>query len=427
MSIIRRVLGTEEKRNLTGLGLIPTSFDRVPNYTISRVDETTTMGLSTAWACVTLLADLTSTFPIDAYYRDNGVRLPYRPDGAKPSWMTTPQPGEPTVGINQVIAQLVAAMYLNGNGYLYTPRDQDGEVLEIRALDPRHVTIRRDGRTVRYVVRSMAQTEGTEYGPDEILHIPLIRPPGRDYGINPIEALRNTIGLGLTLEDYAGRFFATGSTPTGIIETPDPLTPDQARSLKEGWLRHHTGDNVHTPGVLSGGATFKPLSFRPEDAQLLSSREFTVNEIARIFRVPPALLAVTTPGAMSYASVEQLSDDFVRFTLRPLTEKIERALSTLLPRPEAFVRFTMDSLLRGSTQARAEAYRTGLSAGYLTVAEVRRLEDLSPIDEENVNSLRQPLNEADAALASTRQRAEVYSLLISSGVDAAEAKRISGL
>lgn len=317
---------------------------------------------------------------------------------------------------------------LSGNAYVYAPRDPETlEPLEVRVLHPESVTIERHGREVRYVVRSNENLDGTVFGPETILHIPLIRLPGADYGLSPLDALRNTFALGLTLEEYANRFFATGTTPTGVIEVADSsLTPDQVKAIKEGWIRHHTGANMHTPGVLVG-ATFKALSFRPEDAQLLGSREFTVNEIARIYRVPPALLAVTTPGAMSYGSVEQLSEDFVRFTLRPLAELIERALSTLIPLPEAFVKLNMDSLLRGSTESRYNAYAKGLASGWLSVSEIRRSEDLSPIDDDSADAYRQPLNEADAALAAARQKADIFSILVGSGMSPEEAKKVAGL
>lgn len=429
MSVIRRILGTNpEERNLNGLGLIPSAFDRVPGLAPARVDEKSTLGLTSAWACVRILADLISTMPLDAYRRDNGERRPYRPGGAKPTWLLTPLPSEPGVGIQSVISEVIVSLYLNGNAFVYAPRDPETlEPLEVRVLDPRSVTINRIGREVSYTVRNSEHTNGVVFGTETILHIPLIRLPGQDRGVNPIESLRNTLALGMTLEDSASNFFATGSTPSGILETSDSLTADQIKAIKEGWLRHHTGPNQYTPGVLTGGLTFKPLAFKPEDAQLLASREFTVNEVARIFRVPPALLAVTTAGAMSYASVEQLSEDFVRFTLRPLAEIIERPLSTLIPLPEAFVKFSMDALLRGSTEARFNAYRTGLAAGFLTVSEIRRREDLPPVPDESGNLFRQPLNEGDAALVTTKQKTDIYSALIGSGMDEATARKISGL
>ncbi len=426
MSIIRRVLGTNnEERNLNGLGLIPSAFDRVPGLSAPLVNENSVLGLSTAWACVTILADIISTLPLDSYVRDNGQRRPYRPGGSKPEWMITPIPGSNTT-INETISQITVSLYLSGNAYIFAPRDPDTLApLEVRVLDPRSVDVKYEGRDVIYTIRGGA--ESRQYGPETIIHIPLITIPGQAKGVNPLEALRNTLGLGMTLDSSAAAFFATGSTPTGIIETPDTLTADQVKTLKEGWLRHHTGANAHTPGVLSGGATFKALSFRPEDAQLLASREFTVNEIARIFRVPPQLLAVTTPGAMSYSSVVELNAAFVSYTLRPLAEKIERALSLLIPLPEAFARLSMDALLRGSTRDRYESMRIGVSEGWLSISDVRRLEDLAPIDDASANAYRQPLAQADSAIASAQQKANVYSALIGSGMDPAEAKRIAKL
>jgi HK97 family phage portal protein len=366
--------------------------------------------------------------PVDSFRKDNGDRRPYRPGGTKPTWLTTPLPTEPSVGIQSVISEIIVSLYLNGNAFIYAPRDPETlEPLELRPLDPRSVTINRHGRELTYTVRNSEHTNGVEFGPDTILHIPLIRLPGQDRGVNPIEALRNTLALGMTLEDSASNFFATGSTPTGILESSDSLTADQIKSIKEGWLRHHTGANQYTPGVLTGGLTFKPLAFKPEDAQLLSSREFTVNETARIFRVPPALLAVTTPGAMSYASVQQLSEDFVRFTLRPLAELIERPLSTLIPLPEAYVKFNMDSLLRGDTESRYNAYKTGLSGGWLTVGQIRKLEEMTPVPDDSGDVFRQPLNEADAALVTTKQKTDIYIGLIGSGMDEVTARKISGL
>jgi HK97 family phage portal protein len=146
------------------------------------------------------------------------------------------------------------------------------EPLMVKVLHPESVTITRTNGKLQYIVRNSDQVEGTIFGSETILHIPLIRLPGADYGLSPLDALRNTFALGLTVEEYAQRFFATGSTPTGVIEVADSsLTPDQVKAIKEGWIRHHTGANMHTPGVLVG-ATFKALSFRPEDAQLLGLR-----------------------------------------------------------------------------------------------------------------------------------------------------------
>ncbi len=425
MSILRRVFNPSEQRALTLQNLTPLAFDKVPFLGNREVDQKAALGLTAAYASIRLLADVVSSFPVDAYRRDNGIRRPYRPGGAKPSWMITPIPDEPTYTINQMVSETVVSLYTDGNAFLYAPRDERGEVLEVRVIDPRRVEIFREGREVKYRVHQGPNEPTAVYGQETILHIPLIAMPGELRGINPIHQLRVTLALGLTLEDYASNFFRTGSTPTGIIEVPHDLTKEQGEQLKAGWARHHSGQNIHTPGVLTGGATFKALTFRPEDAQLLSSRQFTTEEIARVFRIPPNLLQVTTPGAMSYNSVEQQNLAFVQYTLRPLVEMIERPLSTLILLPDAFVKFSMDSILRGTTKDRYDTYRVGLQEGWLNVNDIRKFEDFSPI--ESGDSYRMPLNEADAETAMLSTKVDIVAKLVQAGFSPADAARLVGI
>lgn len=424
MSILRRLF-IGEQRALTLQNLTPLAFDRVPFLGEREVERQKVLGLTAAYASVRLLADVVSSFPVDAYTRIGGVRRPYRPAGEKPVWLISPLPSEPTYTFNQLVSETIVSLYIDGNAFLYAPRDEAGTVLEVRVLDPRRVEIFRDGRQVKYKVKQDDRGDAIVFGQETILHVPLITMPGELRGINPVSQLRSSLALGLTLEDYAHNFFRTGSTPTGVIEVPHDLTKDQAEALKTGWERHHTGQNIHTPGVLTGGASFKPLAFVPEDAQLLASRQFTTEEIARIFRIPPNLIGVMTPGAVSYASVEQTNLAFVQYTLRPLVEMVERPLSTLLLPPDAFVKFSMDSLLRGTTRDRYETFRIGLQEGWLSVNDIRKMEDQTPLD--GGDSYRMPLNEADAASAMLRVQSEIAGSLVRSGYDPVGAASIAGL
>jgi len=424
MSVLRRLFSGEQ-RSLTLQNLTPLAFDRVPFFGERNVESQRVLGLTAAYASVRLLADVISSFPVDAYTRIGGVRKPYRPAGDKPAWLVYPLPSEPTYTFNQLVSETVVSLFVDGNAFLYAPRDQAGTVLEVRVLDPRRVEIFRDGRAVKYKVKQDDRGDAIVFGQDTILHIPLVAMPGELRGLNPVQQLRSSLALGLTLEDYASNFFRTGSTPSGVIEVPHDLTKDQADALKSGWQRHHTGQNMHTPGVLTGGASFKPLAFVPEDAQLLASRQFTTEEIARMFRIPPNLIGVMTPGAVSYASVEQTNLAFVQYTLRPLVEMVERPLSTLLLPPDAFVKFSMDSLLRGTTRDRYETFRIGLQEGWLSVNDIRKMEDQTPLDDGD--SYRMPLNEADAPTALLRVQTEIAGSLVRSGYDPAEAASVAGL
>ncbi len=422
MSLLRRILGEQDQRAITNIQGM--KFDRVPFSNVT-LDSKGVLALTAAWASVRLLADVVSSFPADAYIRTGGVRRPYRPGGDKPSWMLIPIPDEPGYTFNQLISEAIVSLYTEGNTFLYCPRSESGEVLEVRVIDPRRVTIFREGREVKYRVQQTERNDFVVYGQDTIIHIPLITLPGDLRGINPIEQLRRTFGLGATLEESASSLFASASMPTGIIEVPHELTKDQAEALKAGWLRHHTGANMHTPGVLTGGSTWKPLSFKPEDTQLLASRGFSTEEVARVFRVPPVLIGVTTPGAMSYSSVEQQNLAFVQFTLRPLTEALERQLSSLLLPPDAFVRFNMDSILRGTAQARAEVHRVSIQEGWTSINDIRRMEDMTPIEGGDV--YRMPLNQAAADAADLRQRADIVGILVAAGYNPADAAKAAGI
>lgn len=422
MSLLRRILGEQDQRAITNIqGL---KFDRVPFANIT-MDSKGALALTSAWASVRLLADVVSSFPADSFIRTGGVRRPYRPGGDKPSWMLIPIPDEPGYTFNQLISEAIVSLYTDGNTFLYCPRSDSGEVLEVRCIDPRRVTIFREGREVKYRVQQTERNDFVVYGQETVIHIPLLTMPGELRGINPVEQLRRTFGLGSTLEESAASLFGSASMPSGIIEVPHELTKDQAETLKAGWLRHHTGANMHTPGVLTGGSTWKPLSFKPEDTQLLASRGFSTEEIARIFRVPPVLIGVTTPGAMSYSSVEQQNLAFVQFTLRPLTEALERQLSTLLLPPDAFVRFNMDSILRGTAQARSEVHRIAIQEGWSSVNDIRKMEDMAPIDGGDV--YRMPLNQAAADAADLRQRADIVGILVRAGYNPADAAKAAGI
>ena len=171
--------------------------------------------------------------------------------------------------------------------------------------------------------------------------------------------------------------------------------------------------------MLTGGASFKPLTLNAADAQLLEVRRFGVEEIARLFRVPVSLLGHPVAGAMSFASVEAQNLSFVQHSLRPLLERIEQALSPLLPEPDGFIKFNLDALLRGTTLERHDAYTKGLREGFLSLNDVRAVEDLSPLGAAG-DQYRVPLQNIDASDApevGMKLRAEIVAQLVQVGFD----------
>jgi HK97 family phage portal protein len=242
---------------------------------------------------------------------------------------------------------------------------------------------------------SLIENEGETLTSDEVIHIVDLIQPGSLTGLSRVERLKEALGLSSAMQTFAARFFGTGATTQGIIEFPGNLTPEQAKNLRDGFDSAHRGfRRAHKTGVLSGGASYKQTTVPNDAAQFLESRRFSVEEIARAFNIPLSMMGV--PGTQSYASVEQNAIQFVVHTLRPYIEKLEWSYSRLLP-VEAFLKFNVDGLLRGDFNSRITAYSTGLQSGFMSVNDVRRLEDLSPA--EGGDQYRVPL--ANIALTDT--------------------------
>jgi hypothetical protein len=262
----------------------------------------------------------------------------------------------------------------------------------------------------------------------EMLHLTEIRKPGALRGLSRVNELKENLGLASSLQSFAARFFGQGSTTSGVIEYPGNLTTEQAKSLQNSFDSTHRGfRKAHKTGILSGGAKFTKTGVNPDEAQMLESQKFQVESIARLFRVPPHMIGVTTPGAQSYASIEQNNINFVVHTLRPYIEKLEEAYSTLLP-ADAFLKFNVDGLLRGDFTTRITGYSVGLQAGFYSVNDVRRFEDLRPVDAGD--QFRVPLaniNLVEASVVEQDKRVSMATRLVQTGFDPASVLSALGL
>jgi len=340
------------------------------------------------FSAVSLISDTISTLPCGAYLRIGATRRPLNP---RPVWLD-----QPDVDLSTRAAffqQVFSSLLVHGNSYTRVFRDAQGQVVNLVNLDPEKVDVERSaiGRKVYKV-----QNEGRMLTSDEVIHIVDLILPGELKGLSRVETLKQALGLNIALSDYASRFFGTGASASGVIEFPGNLTSEQAKQLADGFdARHRNGTRrAHRTGVLSGGAKFVATQTDPEASQALESRKFAVEEIARAFNVPLHLLGV--PGTASYASVEQNNLQFVSMTLRPLAEKVEAAFSRLLP-GDAFIKFQFNDLLRADLSARIQSYSVGTQAGFYSTNDIRRLEDLEPV--EDGDQYRVPL--ANISLADT--------------------------
>jgi HK97 family phage portal protein len=369
------------------------------------------------WSAVSLISDTIATLPVDSYIRQDGSRRPYRP---RPAWVD-----QPDVDLTKQAhyQQVLVSLLVSGNSYTRIFRNASGDVVNLVCLDPATVTVRRSalGRKI-FLIENESETLTS----DEIIHITDLIQPGSLTGLSRVERLKEALGLSSAMQSFAARFFGTGATTQGIIEYPGALTPEQAKNLRDGFDSAHRGfRRAHKTGVLSGGASYKQTTVPNDAAQFLESRRFSVEEIARAFNIPLSMMGV--PGTQSYASVEQNAIQFVVHTLRPYIEKLEWAYSRLLP-VEAFLKFNVDGLLRGDFNSRITAYSTGLQSGFMSVNDVRRLEDLSPT--EGGDQYRVPLANialTDTGLVAENEKTNMVKALIQVGFDPAETLKAFGL
>jgi len=433
MSLSKRLAGAGSKRSANNQYIEPLIPGRPQFQSLAgvTVDSESAIRMSTVYSCVRLLADTVSSLPVGAYVRRGRNRLPYATIyGEQPKWVTRPNPETTRLEFHE---QIVTSFKLEGNAYILTMRDDLGDVQELYVLDPIGVRIVRPraGEPLIYYVK-IRDTQGVyeeRLTDKELLHIPDFRLPGQRYGLSPITACRTTLGAAMAADVYAASYFGNAANPGGVIEVPGELTEEQAADIGRDWNLTHTGPyRAGKIGILSGGASFQPLQINAQDAQLLDTRRFSVEEIARIFRVPLSLLGHPVAGAMSFASVEAQNLSFVQHSLRPILERIEQSLSTLLPEPDGFIRFNLDALLRGTTNERYDAYTKGLREGFLSLNDVHAYEDMAPI--EAGDQYRVPLQNIDAEDAKDvglKLRTEIAAALIQVGFDPAAVTQAVGL
>lgn len=384
------------------------------------IDEMNSMRINAFYACVLLISDTISTLPIDAYIRQGGNRMPFRP---RPQWV-----GQPDIELlkSEHYQQVLVSLLIDGNAFVRIYRDGRGDIANLVCLDPLRITIRRgvDSR-IEYLIDN--GTAGI-VSQDEMIHITEIKRPQVLRGVSRVTELKDNLGLALATQSFAARFFGQGATVAGIIEYPGKLTKEQARDLRDNFDNAHKGyRKAHRTGVLDAGAKYQKVGASPDEAQMIEARKLAIEEIARMFRVPPHMIGITTPGAMSYASVEQNNINFVTHTLRPYISKIEDAYSSLLPQG-AFIKFNVDGLLRGDYTTRIQGYSTGLQAGFYSVNDVRRFEDLMPVEQGDLN--RVPLaniNLADSKIVEEDKKVAMAQKLVMVGFDPAETLSALGL
>jgi len=394
------------------------------NLSDTAIDSKTVFQVNAVYSAVSLIADTISTLPLDCFIRIDGQRRAFRP---KPEWVEKPDIALPRVAFyNSVIVSLL----LDGNAFVRVFSNPRGEVVNLVVLNPKTVEVKRNGQG-RLVFD--VQGEDRPLSQDEMIFIPDVLRPGTIRGVSRVEALKENFGLALALEKFAATFFGNGTNLSGVIEVDGTLTAEQANNLRNGFDNAHRGwRKGHRTGILSGGAKFKTTQVDPEASQSIEARRLAVEDVARAFNIPAHMLNI--PGTTSYASVEQNNLQFITHTLRPIVQKLEDAFSPLMTRypggDTAFIKWNLDGLARADIQARTSAYSTMIQMGAMSINDVRRLEDMSDIDDPAAQNVRVPLANVniDAAdLIAEEKRVRMANSLVLAGFDPADAVRAVGL
>ncbi|WP_157740393.1 phage portal protein [Micromonospora auratinigra] len=331
------------------------------------VSQDTALGLSAVYTCVSLIADAVAALPVDVVRNVGDSRKPV----TGPAWLSQPNPFDTPFDFWQ---KVMTSLLSDGNAFCRVYRGGNGKVVAVLPLDPRTVRVEltEDGSGVVYKVADL-----TLYARD-VVHIKGFAAAHSLRGLSPLENARQTIGAGLATEQFAARFFRDGATVSGIVEHPGNPKPGELAVLGKMLSKSFTGaKNSHGIGVLSGGATWKQVSVTPEQAQFLETQRFNRLAIAGIFRVPAYMLDPTTASSWG-SGVEEQHNWFVTQTLMPWLIRIEQAFSSLLPAGQSF-RFNVNARMRVKTSERYQAYRTAIEAGFMSVDEVRALEDREPL------------------------------------------------
>ena len=352
-----------------------------------QVDERSAMQIATVYACVRLLAESVAQLPLHLYrYTDSGTGKEMAAD--HPAYPILHRQPNPEMSSFTWRETMMVHLLLYGNSYNQLIRDGRNCIVSIYPLLPENVEVDRDEHgEIYYIYHAYTDETPGEKNKDiifhreEVLHVPGLGFNGL-VGFSPIAMMKNSLGTTIAVEKYGSAFFKNGAQPSGVLEHPGVLKNPE--KIRQNWSDVYGGaNNAHKVAVLEEGMSYKAISLPPEDSQFLSTRQFGVEEICRIFRVPPHM--VQDLQRATFNNIEHMSIEFVMHTLMPWLIRIEQAIikDVLIDeeKDEFFPKFNVDGLMRGDYKSRMEGYAVAITNGIMSVNDVRKLENLDPLDE----------------------------------------------
>lgn len=352
------------------------------------VNERSAMQMTAVYSCVRILAEAVAGLPLHIYrYTESGGK---EKANDHPLYLLLHDEPNPEMSSFVFRETLMTHLLLWGNAYAQIIRNGKNEVIALYPLMPNKMEVDRDEHGQLYYKYQRSNDEAPTMDgssvilkPCDVLHIPGLGFDGL-VGYSPIAMAKNAIGMAIACEEFGAKFFANGAAPSGVLEHPGTIK-DPSR-VRDAWQSQFGGSsNSGKVAVLEEGMKYTPISISPEQAQFLETRKFQINEIARIFRVPPHMVGDLEKS--SFSNIEQQSLEFVKYTLDPWVIRWEQSIMRSLLSPEEkktyFAKFNLDGLLRGDYQSRMNGYAIGRQNGWMSANDIRELENLDriPTDE----------------------------------------------
>lgn len=332
---------------------------------------------SAVWAAIRLLSESVSGLPISVYKRAaNGDKLE---DSSSKLYNIIKYRPNSYMDKSTFYEKIMLDLLTDGNSYVRIVRDNSANPIELICLNTINVKIITKDNYIYY----QDSNGGGTYGSEDVLHFKLITQDGIK-GLSPIAQCANAINWGMNVEEFGRKFFTNGASLSGILETDRALSTEAIDRLKNSFNNTYKGiKNSNKTAILEEGLSWKPVSISPEQASFLASRQFSIEEVARIFNMPPHLLRDLSKS--SFNNIEMQSQEFVTYTLMPYLTRIEQQMNLKLFRQnelgKRFVEFNVNGLLRGNIKDRSDYYRTMLNIGAMSINEVRRKENMNSIKE----------------------------------------------
>jgi len=369
----------------------PKKEERSINYSLpfgpaQQVSAESALTFSAVWAAMRILSESISTLPVGVFRKENnGDNTEITTDLA---FLVKYQPNSYQNKIT-FYEKIIMDMLSDGNSYVKIVRNGAGRVIELLPLNYGDVEIYTLENKLYYSDEKTGETHDSE----NILHFKMITGPDGIKGLSPIEQCKNAIGWGMDVQTYSSTFFKNGGKLSGILESDRALSEQAIDRLRNSFNSNYgTLSGSNQTAVLEEGLKYKSISVTPDQAQFLASRQFSVEEVARIFGIPPHLLRDLSKS--SFNNIEMQSQEFVSYSLMPYITKIELEMSLKLFRKNVigreYIKFNVNGLLRGNVKDRADYYKTAITNGWMSVNEVRQKEDLNRIEDGDNNYL--PLN-----------------------------------